>query len=66
MLSAITIFGVLAVGFMMLMYALERRHPGFVLAFAAGCLASSIYGFLAGPRAPEVARPHNAAGDLDA
>jgi hypothetical protein len=48
MSSAITIYGVLAVGFMMVMYALERRHPGFVLAFAAGCLASSTYGFLAG------------------
>ncbi|MCA1845028.1 MAG: hypothetical protein LC792_17905 [Actinobacteria bacterium] len=33
---------------MMAMYALERRHPRFVLAFAAGCLASSAYGFLSG------------------
>lgn len=33
---------------MMLMYALERRGPGFVLAFAAGCVLSSVYGFLAG------------------
>lgn len=31
---------------MMTMYALERRHAGFVLAFAAGCVLSSIYGFL--------------------
>ena len=30
---AITVFGVLAVTFMMMMYTLERRHPGFVLAF---------------------------------
>jgi hypothetical protein len=45
---ALTLYGVLAVGFMMLMYALERRGPGFVLAFAVGCVASSIYGFLAG------------------
>ena len=29
---------------MMLMYALERRHPGFVLAFAVGCVLSSITG----------------------
>ena len=43
-----TIFGVVAVTFMMVMYALERRHPGFVLAFAVGCLLSSAYGFLAG------------------
>lgn len=33
---------------MMVMYALERRHRGFVLAFAAGCGLSSAYGFLAG------------------
>jgi hypothetical protein len=33
---------------MMLTYALERRQPGFVLAFAAGCLLSSAYGFLSG------------------
>lgn len=33
---------------MMLMYALERRGPGFVLAFALGCALSSSYGFLAG------------------
>jgi hypothetical protein len=33
---------------MMVMYALERRGPGFILAFAAGCVLSSAYGFLAG------------------
>ena len=44
----ITTFGVIVVTFMMVMYALERRHPGFVLAFAAGCLLSSVYGFLSG------------------
>lgn len=44
----VTIFGVVAVSFMMVMYALERRHPRFVAAFALGCLLSSTYGFLAG------------------
>ncbi len=44
----ITTFGVIAVTFMMVMYALERRHRGFVLAFAVGCLLSSAYGFLSG------------------
>jgi hypothetical protein len=44
----ITVFGVIALTFMMVMYALERRHPTFVLAFAIGCLLSSSYGFLAG------------------
>jgi hypothetical protein len=44
----LTLFGACAVTFMMLMYALERRGRRFVLAFAAGCLLSSSYGFLAG------------------
>jgi hypothetical protein len=46
--SAVTIYGVCAVSFMMVMYALEPRGRGFVLAFAAGCLLSSAYGFLSG------------------
>ena len=45
---ALTLYGMVALSFMMLMYALERRGPAFVAAFAAGCLASSLYGFLAG------------------
>jgi len=45
---AITIYGVCAVSFMMAMYALEARHRKFVLAFAAGCVLSSAYGFLSG------------------
>jgi hypothetical protein len=44
----LTAFGATAVTFMMVMYALERRHRGFVLAFALGCALSSAYGFLAG------------------
>lgn len=44
----LTLFGVAALSFMMLMYALERRHRGFILAFAVGCALSSAYGFLAG------------------
>jgi hypothetical protein len=47
-MSAITIYGVCAVSFMMVMYALEPRGSGFLLAFAAGCLLSSAYGFLSG------------------
>ena len=45
---AITIYGVCAVTFMMAMYALESRGRGFVLAFAFGCVLSSVYGFLSG------------------
>ena len=44
----VTAFGASAVTFMMVMYALERRHHGFILAFACGCALSSAYGFLAG------------------
>jgi hypothetical protein len=44
----LTLFGASALTFMMLMYALERRHRLFILAFAAGCALSSAYGFLAG------------------
>jgi hypothetical protein len=46
--SQITVYGVLALSFMMIMYALERRGRLFVLAFAVGCLLSSVYGFLSG------------------
>jgi len=45
---AVTLYGVAALTFMMLMYALERRGRGFVLAFAFGCVLSSVYGFLSG------------------
>ena len=41
-------YGVVAVTFMMTMYSLERRGHGYVLAFAAGCVMSSVYGFLSG------------------
>jgi hypothetical protein len=44
----LTAYGAAAVTFMVVMYALERRHHAFVLAFAGGCLLSSAYGFLAG------------------
>ena len=46
--DAITAFGVAALTFMMLMYALESRGRAFVLAFAAGCALSSVYGFASG------------------
>jgi hypothetical protein len=46
--AAITVYGVVVLVFMMLMYALERRGRIFVLAFGVGCLLSSSYGFLSG------------------
>lgn len=48
MTTAVTIYGVSAVSFMMGMYALEHRGRQFILAFAFGCLLSSAYGFLSG------------------
>jgi hypothetical protein len=44
----LTAYGVVALTFMMVMYAMEPRGHGFVLAFAAGCALSSVYGFLSG------------------
>ena len=44
----LTAFGVLALSFMMVMYALEHRDRRYLLAFAAGCALSSSYGFLTG------------------
>ena len=45
---SVTVYGVCAVTFMMVMYALERRGRRFIALFALGCLLSSVYGFLAG------------------
>lgn len=47
-LDALTVFGLVAVGAMLIFYALEERSPWFVLAFAGSCLMASAYGFLQG------------------
>jgi hypothetical protein len=47
-MNAVTIYGVVVLTFMVVMYALEARGRGFVLAFCLGCALSSIYGFLSG------------------
>jgi len=44
----VTLYGVVALTFMMGMYALEHRGRRFILLFALGCLLSAVYGFLAG------------------
>ena len=44
----LTLFGIGVLTFMMVMYGLERRGVGFVLAFAVGCALSSLYGFVSG------------------
>jgi len=46
--SSLALFGALAVGSMVVLYALEDRASIFVLAFASACLASAAYGFLQG------------------
>jgi hypothetical protein len=45
---ALTLYGVAALTFMMVMYALERRHPRFIFCFGVGCMLASSYGFLSG------------------
>lgn len=47
-MDLLTAFGALAVGAMLVFYALDHHSPWFVLAFAGACLASSVYGFLQG------------------
>ena len=44
----LTVYGVVVLTFMMVMYALERRDRRFILAFALGCALSSSYGFASG------------------
>ena len=47
-MSSLTLFGLFAVTAMLVTYALEKRSPWFVLAFAGSCLLGSAYGFLQG------------------
>ena len=47
-MDILTAFGAVAVGAMLVFYAVEDRSARFVLAFAGACLASSAYGFLQG------------------
>jgi hypothetical protein len=42
-MGRLTAFGVTA---MLVCYALERRSPWFILAFAASCLLAAVYGYL--------------------
>ena len=44
----LTAYGVVALVFMMAMYALESRGRRFVALFALGCALSSVYGFASG------------------
>jgi hypothetical protein len=47
-MDRLTLFGLFAVTDMLVTYALEKRSPWFILAFAFSCLCGSAYGFLQG------------------
>lgn len=47
-MDSLTWFGLFAVCLMLATYALERRSPWFILAFAVACWLGSVYGFLQG------------------
>jgi hypothetical protein len=47
-MSGLTLFGLFAVTAMLVTYALEKKSPWFILAFAGSCLLGSAYGFLQG------------------
>ncbi|MGC9985302.1 MAG: hypothetical protein ABSF35_16940 [Polyangia bacterium] len=47
-MNRLTLFGLFSVTAMLVFYALEKRSPWFVMAFAGACVLGSIYGFLQG------------------
>ncbi|HEY5229190.1 MAG TPA: hypothetical protein VIJ19_11655 [Opitutaceae bacterium] len=47
-MDRLTLFGLVSVSAMLLFYALEKRNPWYVLAFAGSCALGSAYGFLQG------------------
>ena len=47
-MSALTALGLFAVTAMLVFYALEKRSPWFIFAFALACVMASVYGFLQG------------------
>jgi len=46
--DALTAFGLFSVSAGLFCYALEKRSPWFILAFAFCCALGSVYGFLQG------------------
>jgi hypothetical protein len=47
-MNKLSMFGLFSVTAMLVCYALEKRSPWFILAFAAACALGSAYGFLQG------------------
>ena len=44
-MEKLTAFGLFAVTAMLVFYALEKRSPWFIFAFALACALASVYGF---------------------
>lgn len=47
-MDRLTLFGLASVTAMLVFYALERRSPWYIFAFAGACVLASAYGFLQG------------------
>ena len=47
-MTALTVFGLIAVTLMLVFYTLEKRSRWYTLAFAGACALGSAYGFLQG------------------
>jgi hypothetical protein len=47
-MTPLSTFGLFAVTAMLVCYALEKRSPWFIFAFAIACAMGSVYGFLQG------------------
>ena len=47
-MDPLSLFGLAALTFTLVCYALERRSPWYILGFALGCALGSVYGFLQG------------------
>jgi hypothetical protein len=47
-MTLLSAFGLFAVTAMLVCYALEKRSPWFIFAFAIACAMGSVYGFLQG------------------
>ena len=47
-MDTLTLFGACAVTVMLIAYALEQRSAWWIFVFALACMASSLYGWLAG------------------
>jgi hypothetical protein len=63
-MDLLTMFGLFAVTAVLVFYALEERHPVFILGFAAACSLGSLYGFLQGAWPFGLVEGHLSAGRL--